>query len=226
MVIISSFYNEEYLLPWWLEHHKKIFDHGVLFNYFSTDSSVKIIKKICPTWEIRSTKNKDWDFADNDNEYMSAEREFKGYKMVLMTTEFLVGELPELPADKTMYSVPFFRLVDNKPEIEPNYNLPLIEQKRFGFIDKSNKRRFLHNYPDGQYHVGRHASKIIAKDIPMWVFKYVFSPWNEKFINRKLQMKTYINPEDIKRKWGLHHMWDREKLEKEYQNTLKISYEL
>ncbi len=48
--IISHFYNEEYLLPWWLEHHKKYFNHGIMINYASTDNSVSIIKQICPDW--------------------------------------------------------------------------------------------------------------------------------------------------------------------------------
>ena len=223
MVIISSFYNEEYLLPWWLKHHKKIFDHGVLFNYFSTDRSVEIIKSICPTWEIRDTQNKDWDFPSNDMEFMKAEKEFEDYKMVLTTTEFLVGHLPIMLNTPTAYSIPFVRLVDDEPDKLPSYDKPLIEQKYTSYIEEGdkNKRRFLHNYPDGQYGIGRHTSKLPAKDIPMWVYKYVYSPWNETFITRKLAMKKYVNPENTKRKWGLHHTWDRKKLEEEYNKSLK-----
>ena len=44
-----SFYNEEYLLPWWLMHHTKIFDHGILINRGSTDRSVEICKLLAPT---------------------------------------------------------------------------------------------------------------------------------------------------------------------------------
>jgi hypothetical protein len=220
MVIFSSFYNEEYLLPWWLEHHKKIFKHGVLFNYFSTDKSVDIIKKICPTWEVRDTINKDWDFFDNDSEFMRAEREFADYKMVLTTTEFLVGKLPKLEYQPTAYAAKIFRLVDNEPEKKPTYDKSLVEQKNFGFIDKSKKRRFLHNFPDGRYDVGRHSTRLGTTDIPIFVFKYVYSPWNEEFIKRKLQMRDYVNPENIKGRWGLHHVWDRKKMEEEYQRAL------
>jgi hypothetical protein len=55
----------------------------------------------------------------------------------------------------------------------------------------------------------------------MWVFKYVFSPWTEEFKERKLQMKKYVNPKNIRRNLGLHHMWDREELEKQYTQTLE-----
>ena len=42
--IISHFYNEEYLLPWWLNHHKKYFDYGLMIDYNSPDISVEVIK--------------------------------------------------------------------------------------------------------------------------------------------------------------------------------------
>jgi len=38
MILFSHIYNEEYLLPFWLKHHKKIFDHGVIIDNFSTDN--------------------------------------------------------------------------------------------------------------------------------------------------------------------------------------------
>lgn len=46
--------NEEDLLPQWLNHHKNMFDHGVIIDYGSTDNSINIIKEICPTWSIIS----------------------------------------------------------------------------------------------------------------------------------------------------------------------------
>ena len=176
MVLISSFFNEEYLLPWWLEHNRQYFDHAILFDYFSTDRSTEIVHSICPTWEVRKTRNKDWDFYDNDAEYMDAELEVDGYKMVLTTTEFLTGQVPKLPDKPTCFAVPFIRMVDNQPEKKPVYDKPLVDQKRFGFIDSS-KHRFLHNYPDGKYYVGRHKTHLPTVPSSMWVFKYVFSPW-------------------------------------------------
>ena len=31
-VVVSHFFNEAYLLPWWLRHHRDVFDHGVLID--------------------------------------------------------------------------------------------------------------------------------------------------------------------------------------------------
>lgn len=220
-ILISSFHNEEYLLPWWLNHHKDLFDHGVLFDYFSTDRSVEIIKEICPTWEIYNTNNKDWNFKDNDREYMEAERKYLGYKIVLTTTEFLMGYFPPLKEEPTAYKIPIFRLVDDQPEIEPTYDKPLVIQKRHGFMDTGDRHRFLHNYPDGQYGVGRHKTSLKTTPCGLTINKFVYSPWTEEFIQRKLNMKKYIDPKDVERKWGLHHTWDRERLEKERLETLR-----
>ena len=66
--IISHFYNEEYLLPWWLNHHKDMFDHGIMIDYDSTDNSVEIIKSICPKWTIVKSRNRFFQAKDIDSE--------------------------------------------------------------------------------------------------------------------------------------------------------------
>ena len=89
-VIISHFWNEEVLLPLWLQHHVALFDHGVLINYASTDRSCDIIRSIAPHWEIRASKNEMFGARACDAEVMAVEEEFECWKMVLNTTEFLL----------------------------------------------------------------------------------------------------------------------------------------
>ena len=101
VVLISHFFNEEFLLPHWIQHHVKMFDHGVMINYGSTDRSVKIIKELAPHWEIRQTRNQFFDAPLVDQEVMSIEREFRCcWKMALNTTEFLV--MPGLDLKRTL----------------------------------------------------------------------------------------------------------------------------
>jgi glycosyltransferase involved in cell wall biosynthesis len=45
VTLISHIYNEEYLLPSWLEHHKNMVDEIVIVDYNSTDSSLEICKR-------------------------------------------------------------------------------------------------------------------------------------------------------------------------------------
>src|SRR4051812_48551649 len=90
LTVISHFWNEEFLLPYWLKHHYPLFDHGVLIDYASTDRSAEIIHELAPQWEVRSSANVWFDARDVDAEVMAVEREFNGWKVALNTTEFLL----------------------------------------------------------------------------------------------------------------------------------------
>ncbi len=208
-------------MPWWLKWHKDIFDYGVLVDYFSTDKSREIIRKICPDWEVRETKNENWDPITNDREFMEIEREFDGYKMVLTTTEFLVGT-PNL--EDRCIAVPIKRMVDTAPKSVPEPDRPLIEQKKDGYMARRNRHRFLHNYPDGDYlGAGRHKTghnAVPTKDLEVW--KYMYCPWTEEFVNRRLQMKKHMSKRHLDNdNWGQHHKLEKAELEKEYQNALR-----
>jgi hypothetical protein len=75
--LFAHFRNEEYLLPWWCEHHKNKFDGATLINYHSTDRSVEIIKDICPKWKIVDTENSHFVFKPTDQEIMYYEAKVK-----------------------------------------------------------------------------------------------------------------------------------------------------
>ena len=91
--IIAHFYNEEYLLPYWLEHHKNKFDHGVMINHGSNDKSIEIIKNLVPNWEIVNSELKYFDAYLTDFEVQKIEENIAGWKICLNISEFLVGDL-------------------------------------------------------------------------------------------------------------------------------------
>ena len=78
--VTLHFYNEEFLLPWWLKYHKKVFDHGILINYSSTDSSVEICKQICPEWEVIDSANSDFSVEALDTELTKIESTIDGWR--------------------------------------------------------------------------------------------------------------------------------------------------
>jgi hypothetical protein len=94
ITVLTNVYNEEYLLPFWLEHHKHMFDHGIIVDYRSTDRSMEICKAICPTWTIITTTNENYGALAVDKEFMELETKIDGIKIVLNTTEFLCSTLP------------------------------------------------------------------------------------------------------------------------------------
>ena len=44
-LLIAHFYNEEYLLPFWIRHHFNLFDDVVLINNNSSDRLWKLYKQ-------------------------------------------------------------------------------------------------------------------------------------------------------------------------------------
>ena len=129
--IITHFYNEEYLLPYWLEHHKNKFDHGVLINHGSNDKSVEIIKNLVPNWEIINSELQYFDAYLTDFEVQKIEENIAGWKICLNISEFLIGDLEkELNScDVREITIPAIIMtdIDNK-EIRND----LLSEKPFG----------------------------------------------------------------------------------------------
>ena len=226
--IISHFYNEEYLLPWWLKHHKQFFDHGIMIDYHSTDNSVNIIKEICPTWEIVESKNKEFDAADVDVEVMEIESKLDGWRIVLNTTEFLIGDFEKLsqinkPEDIIISS---YVMVDNVNEefTYPNINKSLISQRLNGFKDVGFRRgRKLSNFYS-TYPLGRHYNIINTDNfIILW---YGFSPMNDSIIKRKLQIQNKMPESDKQNGQGYQHITNENKIKNDFKDLQNKSYDL
>lgn len=218
--ILTHFYNEEYLLPWWLNHHKKYFDHGILIDYHSTDRSVEIIKSICPSWEVVTTRNEYFEALKIDEEVMMYESQIDGWKICLNITEFLYGDYSVLNdiTYQHQYLIPSLIFIDEPIKFNyPKYDIELYKQiKHKGFVItcdeeygvRSGLRRGLrsfHNF-NLQYPGGRHWYDFTPKLIPEFiVFYYPFSPYNGYFLDRKLQIQKNIPKTDFEKGAGIQH---------------------
>lgn len=214
--IISHFYNEEYLLPWWLEHHKKYFNHGIMIDYASTDNSVSIIRQICPDWTIVSSRNQFFDAKLIDDEVSDIESNVTGWKTCLNTTEFLVGDfsiMNDVPEQEI--TAPCFIMVDAQPEIQPIYSKSLIDQKHHGIHyhgrdPLARRPRLIHNKKRVEYPLGRHYPDFNTECLK--VLWYGWSPFNRKTLDRKLQIQNRIPESDKARGFGSQHIADEVKL--------------
>jgi len=221
--IITHFYNEEYLLPWWLEHHKKIFDYGLMINYNSTDRSVEIIKDICPEWQIVDSVNPEFSAIEVDKEVMYYEEQIPGWKICLNVPEFLYGDFSSLGDDQNhLHLAPSLYFVDSQDSSEPDKNKPLHEQYSFGCSYKDRNldlssifergMRCLHNYPVLNYPIGRHFHDYTHVSEDFMIFYYGLAPMNENLIKRKTQIQHKISQSDKDRNFGGHHITDEEKI--------------
>lgn len=235
--VLSHFYNEEYLLPWWLKHHREIFDHGVMINYASTDSSVEIIKELCPTWEIVESINKDFDALTIESEIQPYERAHEGWKLILNTTEFFIGNTSLLENEKSpdTFTVRCHIMVDSieNENKEPDPNLSLLSTRTNGIntfephgIQFKGVRncRMMHKLDAVKYRVGRHYGTETTDD--MHVLWYGFSPFTEKLLDRKLQIKTRIPEHNVKKGLGVEHMYTKERMVDEMKKFQSFSKDM
>jgi predicted O-methyltransferase YrrM len=209
--VLCHFYNEEYLLPWWLNHHKQIFDHGVMINYASTDRSCEIIREICPSWDIIDSRNPDFEPFGVDFEVMDIERQITGWKTCLNITEFLVGDYSILDnaTENTQFIAPVFTFIDTDREREPDYDKPIWAQKTHGFSwkDQINERspRSIHNY-DFRYSVpGRHCASHNTEQLA--IFYFGWCPFSPGLLHRKLQVQTRLPASARAARMGTHHVF-------------------
>lgn len=210
LTIISHFYNEEYLLPWWCNHHKRICDDAIMIDYGSTDKSVEIISQICPDWKIVKTINKNFDAKLVDKEVEFYESTVKGWRVSLNITEFLYGNIKQLkdddsPSQKFLGNYVF---ITEAEEFLPDPKIPLHEQCVYGYkdwMDRTNmlsmlfrSSRSIHNklikYPKEG---GRHYP-----DEPsfydLWIFYYGFCSLNDEIKKRKIQIQDKMSDEEKK----------------------------
>jgi hypothetical protein len=233
--VVGPFYNEEWLLPFWLKHHREIFDHGIMIDYHSTDRSVEIIKELCPTWEIHTTRNGDFNPGAVDAEVIDYERPLEGWRTTLNTTEFLFGNYDRLNDDQNQHQ--FFcsqyMFIDMERREEPYFldsDRPLYHQRWWGYgpvTDFSRNQpygsvpraaRSIHNFALPNYgDLGRHYPRQNSTHPDLCIFYYGYASLEEGSIKRKMQIqgKCPNNGEGTNHKFNLDQLMDRFKKEQQ-----------
>jgi hypothetical protein len=237
--VICHFYNEEFLLPWWLKHHKELFDHGIMIDYASTDRSCELITRICPTWEIRPSRNQTFDGIVIDEEVMAIEKNLTGWRIALNVTEFLFGNMARLHnrnGEMTQHLLTNYVFVDMEdPNKEPTtllHDIPLHEQRYWGYHDNENigerrtsattfygkhlrLNRSIHNFPI-TYTGGRHFPNTDYSFNDLVIFYYGWADIGEQGLRRRLQIKDKIGED----KDTIHH-YDRDEILSIYRAELQ-----
>lgn len=206
--VTLHFYNEEYMLPWWLNHHKKIFDHGILINYHSTDRSLEVIQEICPEWTVVTSRNQDFGVTNLDSELIDIESTIDGWRMSLSVTEFLVGNydlMDEIPRNQLI--IPTVTFIDWNPTGTMDHSIELWKQnsKVITYITDPHFRlaRSAHNYPVAYPIGGRHFRDINTHDLAIFHFgNCITSP---EMLQRRLQIQHKIPAGDKANRWGHNH---------------------
>lgn len=242
--VITHFFNEEMMLPYWLDHHKKYFDCAIGINHHSTDKSVDI-------WNEKTNGMDEWVGTDTnmpmfqagalDVEVMQAESYMKqkfapDFILVLNTTEFLFTPnlrdvLEDLQDDHPItqaFGMNSVVLVD--PDHARKFlQGPDWKLHHHGYVDnkyETRRPRYIHSREHGHYETGRHNVYLPKIVIPeMLILWWGFAPWPAcKY--RKLQIQTRIPQSDKDARLGWEHIQTDESLTEMYRTHLAKSYNL
>ena len=208
--VTLHFYNEEYLLPWWLEYHKNIFDHGILINYSSTDKSVEICKSICPSWDVVDSRNEDFGVESLDTELTDIERGIEGWRCSLSVSEFLVGNVTRLDdVENKQLIVPTVTFMDYNPTGTLDNSKPLWHQITEGVQPSKHptfrRPRSVHNKPVEYPKWGRHWDPSLVNVDDLFIFHFGNCISTPELLARRLQIQHRIPAKDKVRGFGHNH---------------------
>jgi hypothetical protein len=223
VLLISHFFNEEILLPYWIRHHAPMFDMAILIDYNSTDRSLEIIRREAPdTWKIVSSRNTNFDATLVDAEVQEYEQMYPtAWKIALNTPEFLVHfdlrqALADVEHNSSIMALRFHSITMSGNDSVPLQRFTsLLKQRSQYLCDINNNEekhadtkssRFIHRYIYAPYSIGRHTLKdTVWQWFPVgFIAKYKYTPWPET-MNRRLQILGRIPPTDFAKGLGFHH---------------------
>ncbi len=221
VVLYSHTFNEELLMPYWIQHHAHMFDRAYIFDYNSTDSTVEIIKRTAPSsWTVIQSANPDFDARAVDQEIIRMEAWCDNcWKIVLTTTEFLIhrelrNELSARDAHAggvRCLQIPMLMMVDDSKAPLQRHQSLLSQRSQFIRAGGKDYVRYMHNFFAGEYDysVGRHRletkkntkCELMQNSV---IYRYKFSPWPE-VRNRLAQVGTRMSEHDERNGLGVHH---------------------
>jgi glycosyltransferase involved in cell wall biosynthesis len=211
--LITHIFNEEFLLPYWIEHHLQNFEDGIVIDFNSTDSSLEIIKDLAPHWKIIDSPLRYFEAEPLDRLIEEIENSISGIRICLNVTEFLIGDASSIVSQNV---IPQVSLINMPNDLKFVPGIPFHEQRNFGLI--SNRRADLekNKFPifssatgrsihreSIRYPLGRHFELLEPNEMLIYRVSDCFV--NEKMFERRLQIQSKIPKSEYKKNRGNHH---------------------
>jgi hypothetical protein len=209
--LISHVYNEEFLLPFFIEQHYSKFDHGIILDFGSTDNSKSIIEKLAPKWQIIDCSEYLFDAIKLDNLITDLESDIQGICITLTVTEFLIGDPRLVSKEVIIPTVSLLRLPED-PEIRLGQKFhevykngifpfhPQLHSETEWMARKKGRRISVLRSP---YPRGRHFD--LLGDSLLLIYRVSNCLANEHMIKRRLQIQNKIPDSDKALGYGVQH---------------------
>lgn len=212
--VITHVYNESYLLPIWIRHHRELFDFGVILDYNSTDNPEEIVQELAPEWVCKKVTAKDFNAAVLDHLVSQEEAKIEGNRITLTVTEFLLGDPRKA---ERRHFIPQILLINLQDDFIFDEYKSFHTQVKTGIGDDVNgtppwHSRSMHQHPtiygqDGSG-IGRHYKQVDSGDFLIYRVSHCLV--SDEMVGRRLQIQTQIPESDIKNNLGAqHHNWGK-----------------
>ena len=245
--MVSHFYNEEMMMPYWVLHHAHMFDEVVVIDHRSTDKSAQIFREYAPSsWRLVNTTLEFFDAWGTDEEVAKYEHTFVSpWRVALTTTEFIIH--PDLVSDFGGFErnveamrLPSLRIVGN--DSRPLLRFESLVLQRSAVLSgewMTPYSRFVHRlrysptapnpYTLGRHGLSQHRVKVDETNVLEcghgWLAKFAYSPWPE-CLQRKLQIGKRIPKDHLAMGVGFQHNTTVERLVQEREALLPRAFEL
>ena len=209
--LISHVYNEEFLLPFFIEHHYSKFEHGIILDFGSTDKSKLIIEKMAPKWQIVDCSEYPFAATILDQLITDLKSNIQGTCIALTITEFLIGD-PRLISKELVIPTVSLLKSPEEPEIRsgqkfhnvykngifPFHSHPHVETE--WMARKKGRRISVLRSP---FPVGRHFD--LLGDSLFLIYRVSNCLANEEMIKRRLQIQNRVPDSDKQLGYGVQH---------------------
>jgi hypothetical protein len=209
--LISHIYNEEFLLPFFIERHYGKFEQGIILDYGSTDGSLRILNELAPNWSIIDCSEEAFDALKLDALVHSIEEKISGICLVLTITEFFVGDPRFITSEMVLPSYSFLRK-EGEPGIQAGQRFHEVYKtgiSPFHVASEANTEWFMRmkgrkmKGSKEKYPIGRHYE--VLGDTPFLIYRVANCLACDEMIERRLQIQKKIPLDDIKLGLGVQH---------------------
>jgi hypothetical protein len=227
-------YNEEIIIPFFIEHYKKFVNKIVVYDNYSTDNS----RKILSSYTDINIIIKDYDSQNQirDDLYLEIKNncwkeDNSDFVIICDMDEFIYSEnLIDFFNLNSNYDafIPYgYEMVsDVLPDVK---NLNIFSQIGYGvpFTNYSKLCIFKPNkVKEINYEAGCHYNDIIPKnlliynqtDLKLLHYKHLNLNY---VINKHLNYKERLSINNIEQNWGVHYTWDELKITEEFTKLIK-----
>ena len=209
--LISQIYNEEFLLPFFIEHHYEKFENGIIVDYGSTDASLSIIAKLAPKWRIVDCSGENFSATKVDALIHSIEEACDDICLALTATEFFVGDPRFITKEMVVPCYSLLRLKDD-PEIKVGQKFhevyragvspfQVFNQADTEWLARLKGRKI--STTKKKYPTGRHFE--VLGQTPFLIYRVANCLASEEMITRRLQIQKRIPISDIESGFGVQH---------------------